>query len=147
MPKIIIRDMQEDDIPAILKIEQISFTTPWSEQDFLNEIYKKNVLSKVAMFEENIIGHICVNHHAHESHILNLAVHPDFRRQGVATILMEYAIGELEKRGCAFMHLKVRISNTGAQKFYELLGFKVEGIRKKFYGNPDEDALLMMRRL
>lgn len=139
--------MQEDDIPAILKIEQISFTTPWSEQDFLNEIYKKNVLSKVAMFEENIIGHICVNHHAHESHILNLDVHPDFRRQGVATILMEDAIGELKKRGCAFMHLKVRISNTGAQKFYELLGFKVEGIRKKFYGNPDEDALLMMRRL
>ena len=45
------------------------------------------------------------------------------------------------------MHLKVRISNTGAQKFYELLGFKVEGIRKKFYGNPDENALLMMRRL
>jgi ribosomal-protein-alanine N-acetyltransferase len=147
MPKIIIQDMHEDDIPAILKIEQISFTTPCSEQDFLSEIYKKNVLSKVAMFEGNIIGYICVNHHAYEAYILNLAVHSDFRRQGVATILMENAIGELKKRGCVFMYLKVRFSNTGAQRFYELLGFKVEGIRKKFYGNPDEDALLMMRRL
>src|SRR3989304_2804031 len=106
IPKLITRDMQKRPPPAIFKIEQISFTTPWSEQDFLNEIYKKNVLSKVAMFEENIIGHICVNHHAHESHILNLAVHPDFRRQGVATILMEDAIGELKKRGGALMHLK-----------------------------------------
>jgi ribosomal-protein-alanine N-acetyltransferase len=147
MPKLIIRDIQKDDIPAILKIEQVSFTTPWSEQDFLYEIYKKNVLSKVAVFWGNIIGYICVNHLAHESHILNLAVHPDFRRQGVATILMEEAIGELKKSRCAFMYLKVRVSNTGAQGFYELLGFKAEGIRKKYYVNPDEDALIMMLRL
>jgi ribosomal-protein-alanine N-acetyltransferase len=147
MPKLIIRDMQENDIPAILKIEQVSFTTPWSEQDFLNEIYKKNILSKVAVFGVDIIGYICVNHLAYESHILDLAVHPDFRRQGVATILIEKATEELKKRGCAFIHLKVRVSNTGAQGFYEMLGFKVEGIRKKYYANPDEDALMMMRRL
>jgi ribosomal-protein-alanine N-acetyltransferase len=147
MSKLIIRDMQEDDISAILEIEEISFTTPWSEQDFLNELHKKDVLLKVAVFEGNIIGYLCVNHHLHESHILNLAVHPDFRRRGIASILMEEAIRELEKMDCVFMYLKVRVSNTGAQRFYELLGFKVESIRKKYYGNPDEDALLMMRRL
>jgi [ribosomal protein S18]-alanine N-acetyltransferase len=147
MSKLIIRDMQEDDISAILEIEEISFTTPWSEQDFLNELYKKDVLLKVAVFEGNIIGYLCVNHHLHESHILNLAVHPDFRRRGIASILMEEAIRELEKMDCVFMYLKVRVSNTGAQRFYELLGFKVESISKKYYGNPDEDALLMMRRL
>lgn len=139
--------MQEDDIPAILEIEKVSFTTPWSKQDFLNEMYKKDVLSKVAVFEGSIIGYICVNYDAHECNILNLAVHPDFRRQGVATIMMEEAIGELKKRGCVFMFLKVRVLDTGAQRFYELLGFKVEGIRKKYYDNPDEDAQMMMKRL
>jgi ribosomal-protein-alanine N-acetyltransferase len=74
-------------------------------------------------------------------------VHPDFRRQGVATILMNEAIRELKKKGCVFMYIKVRVSNAGAQKFYELFGFKVETIRKKYYDKPDEDALLMMGRL
>ena len=139
--------MQEDDIPAILKIEQISFSTPWSKESFLNEIYKKYAFSKVAVFEGNIIGYICTNYLLHESHILNLAVHPDFWRRGVATILMNESIRELKEKGCVFMYLEVRISNTGAQRFYERFGFKIETIRKKYYGNPDEDALLMMARL
>jgi ribosomal-protein-alanine N-acetyltransferase len=139
--------MKEDDIPVVLEIEEISFATPWSEKDFLSELYNKSALTKVAAFEGNIIGYICVTCRAHESHILNLAVHPDFKRRGVATILMDEAMKELKKRGCVFMHLKVRVSNTGAQKFYELLGFKVESIRKKYYDKPDEDALMMIRRL
>jgi len=147
MHKLIIRDMREDNIPAILEIEQVSFSTPWSKESFLNEIYKKYAFSKVAVFEENIVGYICTNYLLHESHILNLAVHPDFRRRGVATILMNEAIRELKEKGCVFIYLEVRISNTGAQIFYERFGFKVETIRKKYYGNPDEDALLMMARL
>jgi ribosomal-protein-alanine N-acetyltransferase len=147
MHKLIIRDMREDDIPAILEIEQISFSTPWSKESFLNEIYNKYAFSKVAVFEVNVIGYICANYLHHESHILDLAVHPDFRRQGVATILMNEAIRELKKKGCVFMYIKVRVSNAGAQKFYELFGFKVETIRKKYYDKPDEDALLMMGRL
>jgi ribosomal-protein-alanine N-acetyltransferase len=147
MHKLIIRDMHEDDIPAILEIEQISFSTPWSKESFLNEIYKKYAFSKVAVFEKNIIGYICANYLFYESHILNLAVHPDFRRRGVATILMNEATRKLKEKGCVFMYLEVRISNTGAQRFYERFGFKTETIRKKYYGNPDEDALLMMGRL
>jgi ribosomal-protein-alanine N-acetyltransferase len=139
--------MKEDDIPPVLEIEEISFAAPWSEKDFLNELYNKSALTKVAAFEDNIIGYICMNFHLHESQILNLAVHPDFRRRGVATILMDEAIRELRKRRCVFMYLKVRVSNTGAQKFYELLGFKVESVRKKYYADPDEDALVMIRRL
>ena len=147
MLKLIIRNMREDDIPAVLEIEEISFATPWSEVDFLDELYKKDVLSSIAAFDGNIIGYVCVSYHLHESHILNLAVHPDYRRRGVATILMDGAIRELKKRGCAFVYLKVRASSSSAQRFYELSGFKVEGIRKKYYGDPVEDALVMMRRL
>jgi len=147
MNKLIIRDMQDEDIPVIVEIEQISFSTPWSKQFFLNEICRKYAISKVAVFGGDVVGYACADYEFHESHILNLAVHPDYRRQGVATILMNEVMRRLKEKGCVFMYLKVRFSNTGAQKFYELFGFKVETIRKKYYCNPDEDALLMMARL
>ena len=139
--------MVEEDIPEIMGIERSSFTTPWSEISFLGEVYKKNAFSNVAVFEVEIIGHICVNYLLHESHILNLAVHELFRRRGVATILMNDTLKALKRKGCVFMYLEVRASNTGAQIFYERFGFKVESIRKKYYTNPDEDALLMMGRV
>ena len=147
MADIVIRPMVEEDIPAILGIERSSFSTPWSEISFLSEVYKKNAFSNVALFEENVIGYICVNYLLHESHILNLAVHERFRRRGVATILINETLKELKKKGCVFMYLEVRASNAGAKKFYELFGFAVESIRKKYYANPDEDALLMMGRI
>ena len=139
--------MVEEDIPEIMGIERSSFSTPWSEISFLGEVYKKNAFSNVSLFEENVIGYICVNYLLHESHILNLAVHELFRRRGVATILMNDTLKALKRRGCVFMYLEVRASNTGAQIFYERFGFKVESIRKKYYTNPDEDALLMMGRV
>ena len=147
MADIVIRPMVEDDIPEVMGIERSSFSTPWSEISFLSEVYKKNAFSNVALFEENLIGYICVNYLLHESHILNLAVHERFRRRGVATILMNDTMKELKKKGCAFMYLEVRASNAGAKKFYELFGFTVDSIRKKYYTNPDEDALLMMGRI
>jgi len=147
MADIVIRPMAEEDIPEIMGIERSSFSTPWSEISFLSEVYKKNAFSNVALFEGNVIGYICVNYLLHESHILNLAIHERFRRRGVATILMNETLKELKKKGCVFMYLEARASNIAAQKFYELFGFTVESIRKRYYTNPDEDALLMMGRV
>lgn len=147
MDKLIIRNMEEDDLHTVWAIEQISFSTPFSKEYFLNELYKKHALLKVAIFEGNIIGYICADYENHEAQILNLAVHPDFRRRGTATILMTQAMKELKRKGCVFLYLVVRASTTGVQKFYERFGFKVESVRKKYYSNPDEDALQMMRRL
>jgi ribosomal-protein-alanine N-acetyltransferase len=147
MHKLIIRDMREDDIPDVLEIERISFSTPCAEHFFLTEIFEKNALSKVAVFEEEIIGFICVNYTSHESDIFDLAVHPDFRRRGAASVLMDEVTMELRERGCSFVYLKVRASNTDAQKFYRNFGFRVESIRKKYYSDPNEDALVMMARL
>ena len=146
MSDLVIREMTEDDLPGILEIERISFSTPWSEYSFLNELYKKYAISRTAVFEQNIVGYICTNYVLHEAHILNLAVHPDFRRQKIATVLMDEALRELKKKGCVFIYLEVRASNTGAIKFYESFEFKVADIRKKYYINPTEDALLMMGR-
>lgn len=147
MAEIIIREMEESDIPAIMEIEHSSFTTPWSEISFLSEIYKKNGITKVALFEGKLIGYICVNYVLHESHILNLAVHQDFRERGVGTILMNEILRELKKKGCVFIYLEVRVSNAGAQAFYERFGFTAASTRKKYYAHPDEDALCMMGRI
>jgi [ribosomal protein S18]-alanine N-acetyltransferase len=147
MAELIIREMQEDDISAIMEIERSSFTTPWLEISFLSEIYKKNGISKVALFEGKLIGYVCVNYVLHESHLLNLAVHQDFRKQGVGTILMNEVLSELKKRGCVFVYLEVRVSNTAAQAFYERFGFRAESRRKKYYAHPNEDALLMLGRI
>jgi ribosomal-protein-alanine N-acetyltransferase len=147
MDKPIIRDMQEDDISAILEIEQASFATPWPRQSFIDEIRKKYAFSKVAVLEGKVMGYICADYVLHESRILKLAVHEDFRRQGIATILMNEIMAELKKKGCVFMYIKVRASNASAQKFYELFGFKVETVRKKYYDDPSEEALLMMGRV
>lgn len=147
MEKLIIRDMQEDDLHAVWAIEQISFSTPNSKEFFLNELYKKHALLKVALFEGIVIGYLCADYEDHEAQILNLAIDPDFRRRGAATILMTHAMRKLKEKGCVFMYLVVRASNTSAQKFYERFGFKVESIRKKYYSDPDEDALQMMGRL
>jgi ribosomal-protein-alanine N-acetyltransferase len=147
MPDILIREMQVSDIPDVLQIEHMSFTTPWSENAFLNEINKLYSFTKVAVLGNNIIGYICVNHIIDEGHILNLAVHPDFRRRGIATKLFEDALNELKEIECRYLYLEVRVSNLEARKFYEHLGFRVMGIRKDYYTYPIEDAVTMMQGL
>jgi len=147
MDELIIREMKHEDVTRVLEIERLLFGTPWSEDSFLNEIYKKYAISRVAVVDENIVGYICANYIPHEAHMLNLAVHQDFQRRGIATLLMNEALKELKKKDCVFIYLEVRASNTGARKFYELFGFEVIDVRKKYYINPKEDALVMMGRL
>ncbi len=147
MPDILIREMQVSDIPDVLQIEYMSFTTPWSKNAFLNEINKLYSLTKVAVLGDTIIGYICVNYIIDEGHILNLAVHPDFRRRGIATKLFEDVLNELKEIDCRYLYLEVRVSNLEARKFYEHLGFRVMGVRKDYYTYPIEDAVTMMRRL
>lgn len=147
MDELFIRAMRETDIPSIMDIERSTFTTPWSEISFLNEVYKKNGISKTALCRERIIGYICANFVLHEAHILNLAVHQDWRRLGVGSILLQETLIDLKNKGCVFIYLEVRASNTGAQAFYGRFGFAIESRRKKYYEHPDEDALLMMGRI
>lgn len=147
MDEILIREMQEHDIPEILEIERISFSSPWSEEAFLSEINKSYSVTRVAVSGNIIIGYICVNYVLDECHILNLAVHPDCRRKGMATVLMKKVLRELRQKDCRFFYLEVRMSNMGAQRFYERFGFRFVGIRKKYYMSPVEDAALMMLRM
>jgi len=125
----------------------MSFSFPWSEAAFYQEIHKYYALSKVAVLQDKIIGYICVNLIFDDGHILNLAVHPDFRRQGLATRLMEEILNASGEKGCRVFYLEVRGSNTEARTFYERLGFKIAGVRKNYYVSPVEDASLMVLRV
>jgi ribosomal-protein-alanine N-acetyltransferase len=125
----------------------MSFSSPWSETAFYQELRKYYALSKVAVLQDKIIGYICVNLIFDEGHILNLAVHPDFRRQGIATRLMEEILKASGGKNCGVFYLEVRGSNTEARMFYERLGFKIAGVRKNYYVSPVEDASLMVLRV
>jgi ribosomal-protein-alanine N-acetyltransferase len=147
MPEILLRKMQAPDIPKVMGIERISFTTPWSENAFLKEIRKLYSLTKVAVLGDKVIGYICANYIMDEGHILNLAVHPDFRRCGIGTKLVEEVLDELKENDCRYIYLEVRFSNLRARNFYERFGFRVAGIRRNYYTSPVEDAALMMHKL
>jgi ribosomal-protein-alanine N-acetyltransferase len=139
--------MQESDLPSVVAIERLSFSTPWSETSFLDEIYKHHSTAKVSVAGERVVGYICANQIADEGHILNLAVHPDFRRKGIANTLVKNIIEELKENACRFLYLEVRASNNAARKLYEGFGFSVVGARKAYYTEPKEDAVIMMLRL
>ncbi|MEK6582501.1 MAG: ribosomal protein S18-alanine N-acetyltransferase [Nitrospirota bacterium] len=152
MEGLIIRELLEHDLPEVVGIENISFTTPWSEILFFNEIYKQRSIAKVGIIEEarsvqRVVGYICANYVADEGHILNLAVHPDFRRKGIAKTLVENILEELKETDCRFLYLEVRASNNTARELYEGFGFSVVGTRKKYYNKPEEDAVIMSLRL
>jgi [ribosomal protein S18]-alanine N-acetyltransferase len=147
MDEISIREIREDDVPQILTIENASFSTPWTEAAFLHEIHKPYALNLVLLIGNRLAGYLCLNFVFDEGHILNLAIDSDSRRRGLATRLMQDGLTELKKKGCRFIYLEVRGSNNVAQSFYERFGFKVVGLRKKYYTNPIEDAVVMMRRL
>ncbi len=147
MEGLIIRELLEHDLPEVVGIENISFTTPWSETLFFNEIYKQRSIAKVAIIGEKIVGYICANYVADEGHILNLAVHPDFRGKGIAKTLVKNILGDLKETDCRFLYLEVRDSNNAAKELYGGFGFKVVGTRKKYYNKPEEDAVIMSLRL
>ncbi len=144
MNDLIIRQMKEEDIPTVVEIEKISFTTPWSETSFHNEIYNPRSTARCAIMGQRLAGFVCASQVADEGHILDLAVHPDFRRKGIAKALVQNIIEELRENACRFLYLEVRASNDIARKFYEGIGFRVVGTRKSYYLKPEEDAIILM---
>jgi ribosomal-protein-alanine N-acetyltransferase len=147
MPEILLREMQATDIPEVIEIERMSFTTPWSENAFLKEIHKLYSLTRVAVLGDKVIGYICANYIMDEGHIMNLAVHHNFRRRGIGTKLVEEILDKLKENDCRYIYLEVRFSNLRARNFYERFGFRVAGIRRNYYTSPVEDAALMMHKL
>ncbi len=140
----IITPLKFPDIDAVLAIEQASFHDPFSREMFESELSQKAARIFVAKHEGHIVGYINFWIVLNEIHLINLAVHPDFRRQKIATELFEFMIRCVEARHALPLqiYLEVRPSNLPARKFYEKKGFRVIGTRKRYY-RDGEDAVVM----
>jgi ribosomal-protein-alanine N-acetyltransferase len=141
---IIIEDSAADDLAAVIEIERMSFSTPWSETSFFNEMKKPKSFLKVAKKGGKVVGYICGGWIIDEGHILDVAVHPEYRRLSIASMLVSLGIERLRKEGCRFVFLEVRSANEPAARMYSKFGFEIIGTRKDYYTSPVEDAVIMM---
>lgn len=141
---LIIRTMTLEDIPAVIDLDQRSFSLPWPERSFRFEL-TDNPASRcwIAELDGKIVGMIVVWLIADEAHIATLATHPEFRRQGIAKRLLTHALQRLIKEGARSSFLEVRETNLAAQAMYRKFGYEETGRRPRYYRDNDEDAILM----
>jgi len=139
-----IRPMQEKDLPRILEIEQSCFPAPWAYQSFVNEL-RDNEYARYFCLEHDgkIIGYMGLWFILEEGHITNVAISPEYQGKGLGEYLMRSVMELMAKEGMERMTLEVRASNRPAQKLYERLGFVTAGVRKGYYSDNREDALIM----
>ncbi len=143
-----IRPMVVEDIPMVVAIEEVSFPTPWTTESFVSEL-KDNNLARYYCLEINnkVIGYMGLWLVIGEAHITNVAIWPGCRGQGWGEYLMLNVMNEMRKLGISSITLEVRVSNTTAQNLYQKLGFKPAGLRKRYYSDNMEDAIIMWAHL
>lgn len=144
---ITITDMTLAHLDAVYEIETHSFSIPWSKNELRKEITEnKHAIYKVAIMDSGeITGYAGLWHVVNEGHITNIAVDTSFRRMGVGSRLVEALIAVAQEKEMIGLTLEVRIGNTAAQKLYTKYGFRPEGIRKRYYSDTGEDAVIMWK--
>ncbi|HHV61773.1 MAG TPA: ribosomal protein S18-alanine N-acetyltransferase [Firmicutes bacterium] len=141
-----IRLMQYDDLDHVVEIESISFPTPWSRNAFASELFHNSrACYLVASVDGRVVGYVGTWLILDEAHVTNIAVHPDYRRQGIGEKLLRSMMALAGSRGAKRMTLEVRVSNKPAQRLYEKLGFVRIGLRRGYYHDNNEDAIIMWK--
>ncbi|MBQ7314097.1 MAG: ribosomal protein S18-alanine N-acetyltransferase [Clostridia bacterium] len=131
-------------LPAILDIENAAFTCPWSEKSFREAFDSEHITVYAVLAPDGAVaGFSCLMAYDDEGEILNIAAHPDMRRQGIGQTLMDAMLAEGTENGVRTFYLEVRESNAPARHLYEKHGFEILGKRKGYYQKPVEDAVLM----
>ncbi len=142
-----LRKLELHDLEAIETIEREAYPTPWSRSMFATELAKPSSLSLGAFEPERreLVGYLILSRYVDAWHVMNVAVASAYRRRGIARLLLDRLFevtANDERRGYT---LEVRVSNDGAIKLYEALGFKARGVRRGYYTDNREDALIMWR--
>jgi [ribosomal protein S18]-alanine N-acetyltransferase len=140
-----IRALTIGDLNAIESIERRSYPTPWSRSMFAGELAKPASLCLGAFEDDRLAGYLITSRYVDAWHVMNIAVNPSFRRRGIATALIERLFELTDDGGRRGYTLEVRVSNKGAIKLYERLGFTARGKRRGYYTDNREDALVMWR--
>jgi [ribosomal protein S18]-alanine N-acetyltransferase len=144
--KIELRRIEPRDLDAVDEIERASYPTPWSRAMFVAELRKPSALALGAYSEEGeLVGYAFVSRYVDAWHVMNVAVAIDHRRRGVATTLLERLFEMTATDPRSGYTLEVRVSNLEAIRLYQRLGFESRGIRRGYYTDNREDALIMWR--
>ena len=142
-----LRRLGQRDLEAIERIERSSYPTPWSRSMFASELSKPSSISLGAFEAETgeLVGYLVISRYVDAWHVMNIAVAPERRRQGIAVALFQRLFELTAADGRRGYTLEVRISNEAAIKLYERLGFQSRGVRRGYYTDNREDALIMWR--
>ena len=140
------RRMAPEDVPFISRLEEETFSMPWSADSFLEMISKEDARYYVAEEDGRILGGCGVLMIAGEGNITNVVIAPEARNQGIGTEMLRHLLAEGDREGLAAYTLEVRVSNAAAIHVYEKLGFESAGIRPGFYERPVEDAMIFWKR-
>ncbi|MGH8678721.1 MAG: ribosomal protein S18-alanine N-acetyltransferase [Burkholderiales bacterium] len=145
-----IRAATEHDLAKILEIEHLAFPTPWSLKSFKHELSlpfsRLTVAASRGLYAHHIVGFLCRWLIDDECHVLNVAVHPQYRRTGIGGRLLTDAIADAHGKGARFVTLEVRRSNLAARHLYRKFSFEERRLRRHYYG-PGEDAIVMELQL
>ena len=139
-----IRRLTYADLPQVSAIERRACPTPWSLAMFVLELSKASGICLAALDGEELVGYCVCSRYDTVWHVMNVAASPERRRQGIASALLERLFAEADKPGEQYT-LEVRPSNSAAIALYEAFGFKRAGLRKGYYHDNKEDALIMWR--
>jgi len=138
-----IQEMSFDDLDEVMEIEKLSFVSPWTKRFFEETLLSPISVNLVMKNDTETIGYMILYTVADEAHILNIAIHPRYRRQGFASRLIQYVLNHFEQKGVHDFFLEVREGNLSAINLYRRFGFEKIGRRKKYYTETNEDALVM----
>ncbi len=142
-----IQPATNEDIPFIQQIEKASFPTQWQEKTYLGELKNPIAVFLAAKLDGRLVGFALSWIVVDEFHILKIATDPTARQQGIATELMHRSFDLAIEQESFLAHLEVRVSNIPAQNFYKKLSFRPLSVRKKYYTDTNEDAIVMVARL
>ena len=144
-----IRPMLLADVEQVVQIDKLSFTLPWSERTYRLELTENSAAHLIVaeledQLKQPVVGYVGFWFIVDEAHISTLAVHPDFRGQGIGRRLLEEALIEALRRGADLVTLEVRASNQRPIDLYKKFGFQVKARKPRYYRDNHEDALLMV---
>ncbi|MDD2972685.1 MAG: ribosomal protein S18-alanine N-acetyltransferase [Lachnospiraceae bacterium] len=140
------REMREEDVTEVAKLEKDTFTHPWKEKDFQEMVRAEYAHFIVAADDGELIGSCGLRNILGEGEITNVVMRPEYRNMGIGLNMLCKLMKDGEKLGVRAYTLEVRESNMAAIHVYEKIGFRPEGMRKNFYEDPTEDAVIMWKR-
>lgn len=143
MKDIIVKQMEADDVDGVVEIEKMSFATPWSKEALSMELENDLAVYMVAKYNDKVIGYAGLWMIIDEAHITNIAVHKDYRGNGISKLILSSLINICKIKGTKSMTLEVRKSNEVAKNLYKSFNFEEVGIRPKYYADNNEDAIIM----